>query len=171
MPPPSSPGTAPWPSSAICRSRAWRNKVRAVFGTVPGRAAARPAEAERSKLLEKDVDIREEMDVKEAYLAIGFVGPDYNHEDRFAVDLLVEILGRGINPMLNSALRARRDLVQTVSMSYVPLKSGGIVMAVFTLDPKDVRMARSEALGFLRRAREPELRRERSFRRGQDLCL
>ena len=56
--------------------------------------------------------------------------------------------------MLNSALRARRDLVQTVSMSYVPLKSGGIVMAVFTLDPKDVRMARSEALGFLRRARD-----------------
>jgi zinc protease len=129
-------------------------KVRAVFGAVPGRAAARPAKAEKSRLLEKDVDIREEMDVKEAYLAIGFVGPDYNHEDRFAIDLLVEILGRGVNPMLNSALRARRDLVQTVSMSYVPLKSGGIVMAVFTLDPKDVRMARSEALGFLRRARD-----------------
>jgi len=56
--------------------------------------------------------------------------------------------------MLNSALRARRNLIQTVSMSFVPLGSGGIVMAVFTLDPKDVRMARSEALGFLRRTRE-----------------
>ncbi len=129
-------------------------KVRQVFGRVPGRTVIRPPKAERSRLLEKDVDIREEMDVKEAYLAIGFVGPDYNHEDRFAVDLLVEILGRGVNPMLNSALRARRDLIQTVSMSYVPLRSGGIIMVVFTLDPKDVRMARSEALGFLRRARE-----------------
>ncbi len=98
--------------------------------------------------------MREEMDVKEAYLAIGCVGPDYGHDDRYAVELLVEILGRGVNPMLNSALRARRDLVQTVSMSYVPLKYGGIVMAIFTLDPKDVRMARSEALGFLKRARE-----------------
>jgi predicted Zn-dependent peptidase len=128
-------------------------KVRAVFGPVPGGAAARPARPMKARLLEKSVEIREEMDVKEAYLAVGFVGPDYNHDDRCAVDLLVEILGRGINPMLNSALRARRDLVQTVTMSYVPFRSGGIVMAVFTLDPKDVRMARSEALGFLKQAR------------------
>lgn len=134
-------------------------KVRAVFGPVRGPgperggAAARPARPVKARLLEKSVEIREEMDVKEAYLAVGFVGPDYNHDDRCTVDLLVEILGRGINPMLNSALRARRNLVQTVSMSYVPLRSGGIVMAVFTLDPKDVRIARSEALAFLRQAR------------------
>jgi zinc protease len=135
-------------------------KVRAVFGPVRGRgperggAALRPAGPGKAPLLEKSVEIREEMDVKEAYLAIGFVGPDYSHDDQYAVNLLAEILGRGVNPMLNSALRARRDLVQTVSMSYVPFKYGGIVMAVFTLDPKDVRMARSEALGFLKRARE-----------------
>lgn len=134
-------------------------KVRAVFGAVRGRgpggaAPARSSRPEKARLLEQSVEIREEIDVKEAYLAIGFVGPDYNDEDRYAVDLLVEILGRGINPMLNSALRARRDLVQTVSMSYMPLRAGGIVMAVFTLDPKDVRMAKTETLDFLRRARE-----------------
>ncbi len=136
------------------------SKVRAVFGAVPGRgsepdpAALGPSRPAKAGLLEKDVEIREEMDVQEAYLAIGFVGPDYNHDDQYAVDLLVEILGRGINPMLNSALRARRDLVQSVSMSYVPLGSGGIIMALFSLDPKDLRLARTEALGFLRRARE-----------------
>ena len=70
------------------------------------------------------MEIREEMDVKEAYLAIGLIGPDYNNPDQYAVDLLTEILGRGVNPMLNSALRARRDLVQTVSMSYSPLNMG-----------------------------------------------
>jgi zinc protease len=129
-------------------------KVRAVFGSVPGGAAVRPAGPGKARLLGKSVEIREEMDVKEAYLAIGFVGPDCSQDDQYAVDLLVEILGRGVNPMLNSALRARRNLVQTVSMSYVPFKYGGIVMAVFTLGPKDVRMARSEAIGFLKRARE-----------------
>ncbi len=139
---------------------AMEDKVRAVFSTVRDRslergvAAPRSARPAKAELLEKSVEIRVEMDVKEAYLAIGFVGPDYNHDDQFAVNLLVEILGRGVNPMLNSALRARRNLIQTVSMSFVPLGSGGIVMAVFTLDPKDVRMARSEALGFLRRTRE-----------------
>jgi zinc protease len=129
-------------------------KVRAVFGPVPRGAPARYSRPEKARLLEKSVEIRDEIDVKEAYLAIGFVGPDYNDRNRYAVDLLAEILGRGINPMLNSALRARRDLVQTVSMSYVPLRSAGIIMAVFSLDPKDIRMARSEALGFLRRARD-----------------
>jgi zinc protease len=130
------------------------DKVRVVFGSVPSAAAPRSPRPAKAGLLKKSVEIREEMDVKEAYLAIGFVGPDYNHGDQFAVDLLVEILGRGVNPMLNSALRARRSLVQTTTMSYVPLRSGGIVMAIFTLDPKDIRMARSEALGFLRKARE-----------------
>jgi len=129
-------------------------KVRAVFGSVPKGPAAPSSRPGPAALLGKGAEIREEMDVKEAYLTIGFVGPDYNHQDQYAIDLLVEILGRGINPMLNSALRARRDLVQSVSMSYVPLRAGGIVMAVFTLDPKDVRLARSEALGFLRGARE-----------------
>ena len=139
---------------------AMEDKVRAVFSTVrdhgPERGAAAPRSAmpAKARLLEKSVEIREEMDVKEAYLAIGFVGPDYNHDDQFAVNLLVEILGRGVNPMLNLALRARRDLIQTVSMSFIPLRSGGIIMAVFTLDPKDVRMARAEALAFLRRSRE-----------------
>ncbi len=59
------------------------DKVRAVFGPVPAAAAPRSAKPAKARLLEKSVEIREEMDVKEAYLAIGFVGPDYNHPDQY----------------------------------------------------------------------------------------
>lgn len=129
-------------------------KVRTAFGPVPRGPAVRSSRPAKAPLLGKGQEVRVEMDVKEAYLALGFVAADYNHADQYPLDLLVEILGRGINPLLNTALRSRRDLVQTVTMSYVPLRAGGIVMAVLTLDPKNIRMARTEALGFLRRARE-----------------
>lgn len=128
-------------------------KVRAVFSSVKG-ADFKPATFEKAALLGKTEEVREEMDVKEAYLAIGLIGPDYNNPDQYAVDLLTEILGRGLNPMLNSALRARRDLVHTVSMNYSALKYGGALMALFTLDPKDVSMARAEALRFLNQVRD-----------------
>jgi len=134
-------------------------KVRAVFSSVKG-ADFKPATFEKAALLGKSVEVREEMDVQEAYLAIGLIGPDYNNPDQYAVDLLTEILGRGLNPMLNSALRARWDLVQTVSMNYSAHKYGGALMAFFTLDPKDVSMARTEALRFLNQVRDLNFAKE-----------
>jgi len=134
-------------------------KVRAVFSSVEA-VSFKPAAFEKAGLLTKSVEIQEEMDVKEAYLAIGLIGPDYNNPDQYAVDLLTEILGRGVNPMLNSALRARRDLVQTASMSYAPLKYGGALIAFFTLDPRDVSMAKNEAIRFLNQVRELNFSKE-----------
>jgi zinc protease len=127
-------------------------KVRTVFGGLQGPPVI-PALIPKAKILGKSVEIRKEMDVKEAYLAIGLVGPDYNHPDQYPAELLTEILGRGLNPMLNVALRARRDLVKSVSMSYAALKFGGVFIALFTLDPRDVSQARSEARAFLKKAR------------------
>jgi len=140
-------------------------KVRAVFSSVKA-SAFKPAAFEKAGLLEKSVEVEEEMDVKEAYLAIGLIGPDYNSPDQYAVDLLAEILGRGVNPMLNSALRGRRDLVQTVGMNYSAHEYGGALIAFFTLDPKDVPMARSEAIAFLNRVRDLNFAKEDYF--GQD---
>jgi zinc protease len=128
-------------------------KVREVFGPLAGSGRARAALA-RVPLLEKSVSLREERDVKDAYLILGFVGPDFNHPDRYAMDLLAEALGRGVNPLLNMALRSRRDLVQNVQMSYFPGRYGGAVVIVLTLDPKNVAAATREALTYLRKARD-----------------
>jgi len=127
-------------------------KVRAVFGPVPA-APAPAADFPKAPLLGKAVFLREERDVREAYLAVGFIGPDYNDPDQYGADLLVEILGRGVNPMLFSALRTRRDLVQSVDMDYSAYRFGGVCLAFFTLDPDNVGAARSEATSFLKRVR------------------
>ncbi len=128
-------------------------RVREVFGSLA--ASGRPRGVlPKVPLLGKSVALQEKKDVKDAYLVLGFVGPDFNHPDRYAVELLAETLGRGVNPLLNVALRGRRDLVQNVSASYLPGRFGGAVVFVLTLDPKNVAAATREAVAYLRQARD-----------------
>lgn len=126
--------------------------LRRVFGPVPG-AAYRAPECPPAPMPAADRELTLEMDVSKAYCLIGMLGPDYNGPDQYAVDTLCQILGRGINPLLNSALRSSRDLVETVSMSYLSLAWGGLILVSLTMDPKNLARARRETLSFLRSAR------------------
>jgi zinc protease len=128
-------------------------KVREIFAPLPRSGRSRAA-LPKAPLLEKNFTLREEKDVKDAYLVIGFIGPDFNHPDRYAMDLLAEVLGRGVNPLLNLALRSRRDLVQNIGMSFLPGRFGGAVVVVLTLEPKNVPAATREAVACLRKARD-----------------
>ncbi len=127
-------------------------KVRACFGPVP-KAEPVPTRIDPPAPLPKTVEIEQELDVKEAYLVIGAAGPDYNSPDQYAVDLLTEILGRGISPMLYRPLKGNRDLINTASMSYITLKRSGAIAVYLTLDLRRVAAAKSQALQFLRQVR------------------
>ncbi|MEW5902142.1 MAG: insulinase family protein, partial [Acidobacteriota bacterium] len=118
------------------------------------KGAAERQKIEPTRPLEKGVEIDVEMDVSKAYLVIAALAPDYNHADQHAMDILTEILGRGVNPMLYSALMNPRRLIQTVSMAYHSLQYGGIVLIYLTLDPKNLGSVKREALSFLRKARD-----------------
>lgn len=111
-------------------------------------------------LREKKSIIVKEMDVNQAYLFLGFLGPDYNHEDQYAVDVLTEILGRGINPLLNQVLRGRRELAQTVSMNYTSLFYGGAMIITLTLEPKNVDQAEKQVVRFLKSLRRQNFSKE-----------
>lgn len=129
-------------------------KVRRVFDDVKG-APPPTREFELAKPLEKAVNLDIEMDVNKAYLVIAAQAPDYNNREQHAMDVLTEVLGRGVDPLLYSALnRAPRRLVETIMMSYFPHKYGGTILVYLTLDPKNLGMAKREAVNFLRRARE-----------------
>jgi zinc protease len=130
-----------------------KQKVVKVFGPLPKaeKPAARIAPAPP---LKNDRDISLAMDIKQAYCVIGLAGPDYNNPDQYAVDLLTEILGRGVNPMLNSALRGNRVLVESASMAYQAHRYGGVILVTLILDSGNMKAARGQALSFLRRARQ-----------------
>jgi zinc protease len=130
-----------------------KQKVIKVFSPLPKaeKPAALIAPAPSPK---NDRNISLAMDIKQAYCVIGLPGPDYNNPDQYAVDLLTDILGRGVNPMLNSALRGGRVLVESASMAYQAHRYGGVILVTLILDARTAKAARGEALSFLRRSRQ-----------------
>jgi len=133
--------------------------VRRAFGGVPAVPFDRP-KYEMAKAPAKGADLEVEMDVQKSYLVIAMPAPDFNHPDQFAVDLLTEIVGRGVNPMLYSALTGRRRLAETLSMSYLALRYGGAILIYLTQDPRDLSGAKREAVSFLKTAREVNYSRD-----------
>lgn len=127
-------------------------KVKKVFGPLENKKLI-PSKFEKIQKLEKTIEIEREMDVNQAYLVIGTLAPDYNNPDQYAMDILTEIVGRGVNPMLNYPLRGKRKLAHSISMSYISLKYSGAILIYLILDEKFVKSAKSETIQFLKKTR------------------
>jgi predicted Zn-dependent peptidase len=126
-------------------------QVREVFGPLP-KASPPAAPLPMAEPLKKSVSRRLEKDVEDGYLYLGFVAPDYNHADQYAVNVLTEVLGRGINPLLPGLIRSERDIVLTVDMAYLALRYGGAVIVSIKADPRDIPVLERLAVTSLRRA-------------------
>jgi zinc protease len=124
--------------------------VRQVFGSLP-KSGRPPKSFPMAPPLKKSSSRRLERDVREGYLVLAFPAPDYNGADRYAVSVLVEALGRGVNPLLAAFLRGQRDSVQNVSMSYLPLLYGGAAVVSVKANPRDLAAVERLAENFLKR--------------------
>jgi predicted Zn-dependent peptidase len=129
-----------------------KEKIQIMFGPLENNGFT-PQEFEKAQPIQKDVEIEKEMDVNTGYLIIGTMGPDYNEKDQYTVDVLAEVLGRGVIPMLNQPLRGRRELVETVSMGFGAYTYGGVITVTLTLDPRKMNAAKRETIKFLKNAR------------------
>jgi len=128
-------------------------RVREIFGPLPKTGFA-PRSLPMAVPLKKSVSRRLERDVAEGYLYLGFAAPDYNHPDRYAMSVLSEALGRGVNPLLTSFLHSQRDSVQSVSMTYLPFRFGGAAIVSVKADARDVAAIERAAVSFLKKARD-----------------
>jgi zinc protease len=135
------------------------NKVSHIFGQLKKTDFVSP-DFEKVSPLEKSVEIEKKMEVHQAYLVIGLAGPYYNHPDKTTVDVLVKILGGGLNPMLNRILRGQSNLVYSLSSSYISLKYGGAILFYFTLDPKNIGVVKRKTLDFLKQTKQIDYSRE-----------
>ena len=124
-------------------------KTKDIFGDSKKEEISTP-KYEKAPTLKKTVEINQEMDVNQAYLVIGIPGPDYNHKDQYALDILTQILGRGVNPMLNYPHRGRRNLAQSALMSYSAHKYGGLIIIYITLKPENIGITKRETIKFLK---------------------
>lgn len=125
--------------------------VRDVFGPLP-KTGLSPGSFPIALPLKKAVVQRFERDVEEGYLFIGFGAPDYNHADQYAMNVLTEALGRGVNPLLPAQLQRDRNSVQTVSMAYLALRFGGAAIVSIKMDPRDMPAISRAAVGYLKQA-------------------
>jgi zinc protease len=137
-------------------------KVRSCFGPVPKTDFA-PVPIAPVKPLQKSVEIQETMDVQEAYLVIGTAAPDDSSPDQYGADILTEILGRGINPMLYGPLKGQRNLIHSAGMGFLPLKYGGAFEVYITLDPGRIGAVKNQAIQFLRQTRNENFSRDDVF--------
>jgi predicted Zn-dependent peptidase len=127
-------------------------KVKKIFGKIHA-GTANPNNIEPIEGLKKTIEVEFEMDVNQAYLAIGMIGPDYNSTDQYANDVLIEILSRGINPMINSHMRSRRIMASSLSMGSSMHRAGGVIFVYIAVDPKRMNAAKREAVRFLKETR------------------
>jgi zinc protease len=125
--------------------------VREIFGPLPKTGFERRP-LPMAVPLKKGVSRRLERDVAAGYLYLGFAAPDYNHPDRYAMSVLCEALGRGVNPLLASFLHSQRDSVQNVAMTYLPFRFGGAAVVSIKADPRDIAAVERAAVSFLKRA-------------------
>ncbi len=123
-------------------------EIRRDWGALP-KGAGGSAAVPLAGRLEKSSEQQIELDITESHLFIAWRAPEFNHEQRIPLTLLTHTLGRGLNPLLNGVLRGGRQLVDQLDMSYVPLRSGGIVQLHLTLNEKNIRSAKNELSRFL----------------------
>jgi len=128
-------------------------KIRKIFEALEGTPLEAP-EYEQAPELKDRIELEKEMDVNMGYLIFGFMGPDYKDKKQFSMDVLIEILGRGINPMLNHPLLNRRIYVNSLMINYVAHKFGGTVLIYFILEPKHLKTAKGLIARYLKRARD-----------------
>ncbi|MFC2164622.1 M16 family metallopeptidase [Acidobacteriota bacterium] len=127
-------------------------QIKTVFSGLQGEPFS-PRHYERAAPLKDKLEVEKEMDINQAYLVLGFMGPDYRDKDQFSLDLLTEILGRGLNPTLNHPLLERRIYVNTLSMNYAAHKYGGAILIYLILEPKHLKTAKRLIKNYLKTTR------------------
>ncbi|MFQ6082344.1 MAG: M16 family metallopeptidase [Candidatus Aminicenantia bacterium] len=134
-------------------------KIREIFEPLPKNQIPQ-RELISSKPLEKTVKSTLQMDVTQAYLVIGMLGPAFNHPDQFAVDVLLKIIGSGFNHRLWRTLKGRRNLVHSISMNYVSYKYSGAIIITATLPSKHLTTVIREIRKILKEARTSRYSKE-----------
>jgi predicted Zn-dependent peptidase len=97
------------------------------------------------------------MDITEHHFFMGFRAPAQAEAHRLPFDMLAQIFGRGINPLLRQALRAANpDLVDAFNLQYIPLDRAGLLFIhIRSGADKSSRLRREIGRFFVATARMP----------------
>jgi predicted Zn-dependent peptidase len=108
-------------------SRQAEAHVRAIFAAVPG---GEPLQRSLPPLppLKKNRVLARQLDIEQSHLFFAFRAPGYNHPDRQILNVLNQILGGGLNPMLSGIFRNGQRVVDGLDLKYFALAQGGALV-------------------------------------------
>jgi predicted Zn-dependent peptidase len=125
-------------------------KVRRLFGSLKKPADAPGAgDFPKAVPLEKKIKVKEEMDINQARLIIGFQAPHSDHRGQLAVEVFNQVVGKGINPLLGQMMvRRGRRLTYSISTRYIPLRYGGAFLVILAVEPRHLKAVETNVLRF-----------------------
>jgi len=119
---------------------------------VPGQPLSRGKIVPLRPLVES-IEMERTMNVQRAHIWMGFRAPAYNDDQRVAMRVLCQMLGQGGYPLLSTRFSGRFRLVDSISMSYLPLEDGGCTWVHMVLERDNIRRALNEWNRFLKQFR------------------
>jgi zinc protease len=126
-------------------SRQVEAQARAVFAELPGGEPLRrslPAlpPFKKNRVLER------QLDVEQSHLFFAFRAPGFNHPDRQVLNVLSQILGGGLNPMLSNIFRNGKRVVNGLDVKYYALAQGGALVLHFITAPTNSHYLKSQLI-------------------------
>lgn len=104
-----------------------KEKVQQHFSDLKAGNVSNSKPQSETRLLSASYQVELAMNISETYLMAGLVGPGYNQPDQIGLDLLVSILGRGLNPLLYAAFAGYPDLVSSATIHYSSHARAGLI--------------------------------------------
>jgi len=128
---------------------AMEKAVRQVFGPLE-KSAVSYSEVPMVESPKKQPPFKETMDTANAHLFLALPAPDFNSSDQYAIDVLTEILGRGANPLLLTAMRGRGNFPLVLNMYYLADLHGGAIIIYEKLEAGNVQTAKNVLTAYLK---------------------
>ncbi|MBC7364412.1 MAG: insulinase family protein, partial [Candidatus Aminicenantes bacterium] len=115
--------------------------VKEIFSSLPGNFSDNTAlvpslDSEQSVLVKESRQTELTMNISETYLMAGFLAPAYKTPEHPLMDVLVEILGYGVHPLLYSVFSGYPDLVSSVRVNYFAHSQAGLLL-ITTITKKE----------------------------------
>ena len=145
-----------------CRGRRGRSRGDARFGAAKARKVIAPKIAAPS--FDSAHEVYRFLERAQAHLVVGFPGATIDAKDRFALEVLVAVLG-GQSGRLFGELRDRQGLVYRVSAHSVEGVDPGFVAIYLSCAPEKLEAAVAAVRGELKRVRDDGITAESSSAR------
>lgn len=137
-----------------------RESLRSIFSDLKGDGGQVSHQPVSLKYPDSGPLVELRMKVPDTYIMAGIPAPEYNSPDRPAMDMLSELAGQGLSPLIYQAFASQPDLISSARFHYFSHEQVGLVFISVTSREDRVPTVRRLLQNFLPRLAEINYSRE-----------